>query len=102
MERFVKIATIRNEIESLCLRGELEERGIPYAMQSYYDLAYDGLFQFALGWGHVEASLDRRDEILEILDAIRRQSTEQNDEEDKQETTDNFRSNDFCFFRQGA
>jgi len=85
MERFEKIATIRNEIESLCLRGELEERGIPHAMQSYYDSAYDGLFQFAVGWGHVEAPLDRKDEILEILDAIRCQSTAQNDEADKPE-----------------
>ena len=85
MERFEKIAIIRNEIEAMCLRGELEDCGIPHAMLSYHDSAYDGLFQFAVGWGHVEAPLDRRDEILEILDAIRRQSTEQNDEADKQD-----------------
>ena len=85
MERFEKIATIRNEIEAMCLRGELEDHGIPHAMQSYHDSAYDGLFQFAVGWGHVEAPLNRKDEILEILDAIRRQSTEQNDEADKLE-----------------
>ncbi len=84
MERFEKIATIRNEIEALCLRGELEERGIPHAMQSYYDLAYDGLFQFTVGWGHVEAPLDRKDAILEILDAIR-SSSQPNDEADKPE-----------------
>ncbi|MGA2798564.1 MAG: hypothetical protein ABSE63_13360 [Thermoguttaceae bacterium] len=84
MERFEKIATIRNEIEAMCLRGELEERGIPHGIRSYYDLAYDGLFQFEVGWGHIEAPLDRRDEILEILDVIRRQSTEQNDKADKQ------------------
>ncbi|MGD0655530.1 MAG: hypothetical protein ABSA16_14405 [Thermoguttaceae bacterium] len=80
MERFDKIATIRNEVEALCLRGELEERGIPHAMYSNYDSAYDGLFQFSAGWGRVEAPLQRRDEILEILDVIRRQSAEQNDE----------------------
>ena len=85
MERFEKIATIRNEIESLCLRRELEERGIPHGMLSNYDSAYDGLFQFAAGWGHVEGPSEHRDEILEILDAIRRQSAEQNDEADKQE-----------------
>jgi hypothetical protein len=85
MERFEKIATIRNEIEAMCLRGELEERGIPHAMQSYHDTAYDGLFQFTVGWGHIEAPLNRRDDILEIIDAIRRQSTEQNDEADMNE-----------------
>ncbi len=83
MERFGKIAMIKNEVESLCLRGELEERGIPHAIHSYHDSAYDGLFQFSAGWGHVEAPLDHRDEILEILDAIRRQSAEQNDETNK-------------------
>jgi hypothetical protein len=40
-------------------------------MQSYYDASFDGLFQFTSGWGHVEAPVERRDEILEILDAIR-------------------------------
>jgi hypothetical protein len=80
MERFDKIANIGNEIEALRLRGELEDRGIPHAIYSNYDLAYDGLFQFSSGWGRVEAPLQRRDEILEILDAIRRQSVEQNTE----------------------
>jgi hypothetical protein len=84
MERFEKVATIGNEIEAMCLKGELEDRGIPHGMQSYHDSAYDGLFQFTFGWGHVEAPRERRDEILEILDAIRRQSTEQNSEADKQ------------------
>jgi hypothetical protein len=80
MERFEKIATIRNDVEALCLKGELEERGIPHAIYSSYDLAYDGLFQFSSGWGRVEAPLQRRDEILEILDTIRRESDQQNAE----------------------
>lgn len=71
IERFEKIAAVRNEIEALCLRAELEERSIPHAMQSYYDSSFDGLFQFSAGWGHVEAPAERKDEILEILDAIR-------------------------------
>jgi hypothetical protein len=83
MERFEKVATIRNEIEAMCLRGELEQRGIPHGIRSNYDLAYDGLFQFEAGWGHIEAPHDRRDEILEILDVIRREATEQTDEPDK-------------------
>ena len=55
MERLEKIAVIRNEIEASCLQGELEQRGIPHLIQSYQDSAYDGLFQFHEGWGHVEA-----------------------------------------------
>jgi hypothetical protein len=84
-ERFEKIAAIRNEIEALCLRAELEERGIPHAMQSYYDSSFDGLFQFSAGWGHVEAPAERRDEILEILDAIRQQPAPQNGDMDEPE-----------------
>ena len=84
-ERYEKIAAVRNEIEALLLKGELEGRGIPHAMQSYYDSAYDGLFQFTSGWGHVEAPVERRDEILEILDAIRQRPAPQGDEADEPE-----------------
>jgi len=87
--RFEKIAIIRNEIEALCLRGELEGRGVPHAIQSYYDLAYNGLFQAARGWGHVAAPVERADEILEILDAIREQSAQKNDEADQQQDNAN-------------
>ena len=83
MERFEKIAPIGNEIEALCLRGKLEERGIPHLMQSYYDSAYNGLFQFSTGWGHVEAPVEHRDEILGIIEAIRQQSSQQNHEMDE-------------------
>lgn len=80
MERFDKIAVIRNEVEAMRIRGELESRGIPHAIYSFYDSAYDGLFQFTAGWGRVEAPLRHKDEIMEILDAVRRLSDEQNDE----------------------
>ena len=76
MGQLEKIAAVENEIEAICLTDELEERGIPYMMQSYHDSAYDGLFQFSLGWGHVEAPVERKDEILEILGAIRQQSSQ--------------------------
>ena len=82
MERFEKIATIENEVEALCLRSELEERGIPHAIQSHYDTAYDGLFQLSAGWGHVEAPSERRDEILKILDALRQPAVQQLPEDD--------------------
>jgi hypothetical protein len=83
--RFEKIATIEDEIEALCLRAELEDRDIPHAIQSHYDSAYDGLFQFSRGWGHVEAPIERTDEIIEILSTIRQRSVQQDDEVDEQE-----------------
>jgi hypothetical protein len=89
MERFEKIAVIGNEVEALLLRAELEARGIPHAVQSHYDTALDGLFQFTSGWGHVEAPVERRDEILEILDAIRQRPAPQSDEPDEPEESEN-------------
>jgi hypothetical protein len=80
VERLEKIAAIQNAIEAICLKGELEQRGIPHLIQSYYDSAYDGLFQFHSGWGHVEASAEHRDEILQVLDAIRQQPPERIEE----------------------
>ena len=85
MAEFGKIATIKHEVEANCLKEELEQRGIPHAMLSYYDTAYDGLFQFSTGWGHVEAPVERKDEILEILQAIRQEAAEQSREADDQE-----------------
>jgi hypothetical protein len=50
----------------------LEERGIPYALRSYHDTAYDGLFQAQKGWGVVTAPEEWREEILEIIDDLRK------------------------------
>jgi hypothetical protein len=85
MERYEKITILRNEVEALLLRAELEAPGIPHAVQSYYDTALDGLFQFTSGWGQVEAPAERRDEILEILDAIRQQPVPQSADPDESE-----------------
>ena len=60
MERFDKIAIIENEVEAICLRSELEERGIPHAVQSHHDSAYDGLFQFSAGWGDRDCAREVR------------------------------------------
>ncbi len=68
---FEKIAIMENEIESLRLASELDTRGIPFAMRSYHDTAYNGLYQFSAGWGHVEAPAAYRQEILDILTLMR-------------------------------
>ncbi len=78
--RFEKIVVIENEIESLRLSSELTDRHIPFAMRSYHDTAYDGLFQFSAGWGHLEAPAAYRDEIMDILTIIRREMAQQTDE----------------------
>jgi len=72
MEGYVKVATLDNEIEALLLESVLEERGTPYILRSYHDTAYDGLFQAQKGWGVVTAPREWREEILEIIDDLRK------------------------------
>lgn len=61
-----KILVLGNEVEARLLDSILSERGIPHMVVSYYDTAYDGLFQAARGWGHLEAPPEYREEILAI------------------------------------
>ena len=43
-----------NEIEAEVFSALLDEEEIPHAVFNHFDLAYDGLFQMTLGWGHIE------------------------------------------------
>ena len=80
MDKVERIAVIRNEIEAQLLAGELAELDIPHLMKSYYDGAFDGVYQFSKGWGHIEAPSEFRDKILEILAGIRQGSLNIEDE----------------------
>jgi hypothetical protein len=75
MDKLVKIAVLDNEVQAELADSVLSERGIPHLMQSYYDSALDGLFQTRAGWGHIEAPQEFRDEILAVLDDIKRQAS---------------------------
>lgn len=71
-ERCVKIATLENEMEASLLNAILVERNIPHMIKSYHDIAYDGIFQTARGWGYVGSLESYRQEILEILSDIKK------------------------------
>ena len=72
-EQFVKIAVLRNEVEARLLDSILDERSIPHLIRSYYDSAYNGLFQSQKGWGRLEAAEEDKQEILEILEDLRKE-----------------------------
>lgn len=74
MEDYVKIVTLENEIEAGLVDSILSERKIPHLMRSYYDTAYDGLFQAQKGWGYVAAPESYDVEIKEILYDLREQA----------------------------
>ncbi len=82
MERVCRIAGLNNEVEAGRLDAELTSRDVPHVMVCYHDSAYDGIFQAGLGWGHVEAEVSRREEILAVLEALRQPSQEALDEDE--------------------
>jgi len=68
---YKKVTTLENEIEARLLESILAERNIPHIIQSYYDTAYDGLYQTQKGWGYISAPERYSQEIQEILAFIR-------------------------------
>jgi len=70
---YVKICVLENSIEAQVVCSFLDQHDIPYRIRSYYDTAYDGLFQFQKGWGEINAPLSYKREIQNILNLIRTQ-----------------------------
>ena len=68
---FVDVTILENIVEAQLLESILTADNIPHRIRSYHDTAYDGLFQFQMGWGQVSAPLGYKQKILEILHAIR-------------------------------
>ncbi len=66
MPEYKKIIELKNDIEAQLISSILDEREIPHHMHSYHDSAYDGIFQVQLGWGHIEAPEEYREEIEKI------------------------------------
>jgi hypothetical protein len=79
MQRLERVATIENEVEAMCLTAELAERGVPHVMRSYYDSAYDGLFQYGGGWGHVESPGEYTAQIRRVLAELREKASHHGD-----------------------
>jgi hypothetical protein len=74
MDKLEKIAVLDSEVQAELVDNVLTERDIPHLMQNYHDSAYDGIFQTHLGWGHVEAPVACRDEIISVIEDIKRQA----------------------------
>lgn len=73
-EEYEKVVTLENEVEAQLVDSILKEREIPHLTISYYDTAYDGLYQTQKGWGYISAPGVYHDEIQEIIDHVRRES----------------------------
>ena len=65
-----KIAVLDNVVQAKLLESMLKDEGIPHVIRTYYDSAYDGLFQTRQGWGCVEAPEEYESQILKLLEDI--------------------------------
>lgn len=73
-EEYKKVATLENEIEARLLDSVLDERNIPHLIISYYDTAYNGLYQTQKGWGYISAPGAYLEKIKEIISYLRKGS----------------------------
>jgi len=69
--QFIKIAILENAIEAQLIGSILGQRDIPHRLRSYYDTAYDGLFQLQKGWGNLYAPQSYKQEILQVIADVR-------------------------------
>jgi hypothetical protein len=74
-DEYQKAVILENEIEARLLDSVLTERDIPHIMASYYDTAYDGLYQTQKGWGYISAPHAYHEEIQEIISSLRKESS---------------------------
>ena len=79
-EEYKKVATLENEIEARLLDSVLNERNVPHLITSYYDTAYDGLYQTQKGWGYISAPGAFLEEIREIISIVRKESHDRHSE----------------------
>ena len=77
VDDYPQVAVLENEVEAQLLDAILNERDIPHAIRSYYDAAYNGLFQTQKGWGAISVPAESRDEVLAILEDLRSGAVEQ-------------------------
>jgi len=75
-QEFIKIVVLENIIEAQLIDSILNEQNIPHRIRSFYDTAYDGLFQFQKGWGEVFAPLVLKEEILEVIEIVRSKNSD--------------------------
>ena len=86
MSKYERIVDIEREWQAQIIDEELQRRNIPHMMRSHRDSALDGLLQSPGGWGHIEAPLEFKDDIIRIVEDLRNQPpVEKGDSETSEE-----------------
>ena len=69
--KFIKIAVLENTIEAQLISSMLNQLDIPHQINSFYDTAYDGLFQMQRGWGELRAPSNSERVIQDVINDVR-------------------------------
>lgn len=69
--KFIKIAVLENTIEAQLISSMLNQLDIPHQIISFYDTAYDGLFQMQKGWGELLAPSNYERVIHDVIKDVR-------------------------------
>ena len=75
-QKFIRIVILENAIEAQLVGSILDQRQVPHRIRSFYDTAYNGLFQMQKGWGELSSPPIYKQEILDIVEEIRSQQSE--------------------------
>jgi len=62
-----RIMSLSSEIEAIRIKEILDNHEIPHLIRSFYDTAYDGIFQHQYGWGVLEADETDEERILSLV-----------------------------------
>ncbi len=81
---YQKILELDNETEAGLIETELKKRKIPHNIHSYFDVAFDGIFQMQKGWGVIEAPGEYKNEIKKIYEDLSLQEKSQGDSTDSE------------------
>ena len=79
-QKFIRIMILENAIEAQVVGSMLNQYQIPHRIRSFYDTAYDGLFQVQKGWGELTAPASHKEEILDIVKDIQSYLKDENDQ----------------------
>jgi fructose-bisphosphate aldolase class II len=69
--QLVEITVLENAFEAQLIGSILDQRQIPHRLRSYYDTAYNGLFQLQKGWGKLYALQSHKQEIRQVIEDVR-------------------------------
>ncbi len=58
---------LNNEFEADVFAAILEEEKIPHTVVNHNSLAYDGLFQMTMGWGHIDIPEEFQKKAAELF-----------------------------------